>query len=196
MRYFPAIRSFIVLLTVTTPSIVLGDDDIKFVHEVCLQGMVVEPSVPRSESEVFCSCMADDVNKTITQSQRLSIRDARNLIRLGQPVPRDIFQKSGLKKLIEKSQEDCIKSLWPEPSKISDKDHAKYSFMVDRSLVEFKHLMHTRCNKYPKSKERTQCVIGASKEWLKTKGRQYIGIPPDYITANDIAKKILEDNHQ
>lgn len=115
-------------------------------------------------------------------------------MRLGQPVPPDIFQKSGLKTLIEKSQEYCMKSQWPEPSKISDKDHKKYSSMANRSVDEFNALLDTRCKKYPKSKERTQCLVDASKEWLKNKGRQYIEIPPHYITGNYLAKGFIEND--
>lgn len=193
MRYLTALRSFAALAVIMTSSAALGDDDIKFVYEVCMHGMATEPSVPRSESEAFCSCAADEVKKAIAQRQRSSIRDARSRMRLGQPVPPDIFQKSGLKTLIEKSQEYCMKSQWPEPPTISDKDHKKYSSMANQSVDEFNALLDIRCKKYPKSKERTQCLVDASKEWLKTKGGQYVGIPPHYITGNDLAKTFIEN---
>ncbi len=117
MRYLTALRSFAVLAAIMTSSATQGDDDIKFVHEVCIHGMATEPSVPRTESEAFCSCAVGEVKKAITQRQRSSIRDARNRMRLGQPIPNDLFQKSGLKTLVEKSQEYCMKSQWPEPPK-------------------------------------------------------------------------------
>lgn len=194
MRHLAKLRGLAVLAALFTASAALGDDDINFIYELCMHGMANQPSVPKSESEAFCSCAADEVRKAITQRQRLSIRDARNFMRLGQPVSPDIFQKSGLKMLIEKSQEYCIKSQWPEPPKISDEDHKKYSLMANQSLDEFNALLDTRCGKYPKSKERTQCLVDASKEWLKIKGRQYVGIPPHYMTGNDLAKALIEDS--
>lgn len=193
MRYLSALRSFAALAAIMTSSAAFGDDDIKFVYDVCLHEMATEPSVPRSESEAFCSCAADEVKKAITQGQRSSIRDARNRMRLGQPVPPDIFQKSGLTTLIGKSQEYCMNSQWPQPPTISDKDHKKYSSMANQSVDEFTALLDTRCEKYPKSKERSQCLVDASKEWLETKGRQYVGIPHHYVTGNDLAKTFIEN---
>lgn len=194
MRYLTAFRGFAALAMIMTSSVVLGDDDIQFVYEVCMNGMATEPSVTRSESEAFCSCAADEVNKAITNGQRLSIRAARNHVRLGQPIPRDIFQKSGLKMLVEKSQEYCMKSQRPEPPTTSDNDHKKYSSMANQSVAEFSALLDNRCGKYPKSKERTQCSVEASKEWLKTTGRKYLLIPHRYITGNDLAKAFIENS--
>ncbi|MFH0817993.1 MAG: hypothetical protein V1909_05160 [Candidatus Micrarchaeota archaeon] len=111
---------------------------------------------------------------------------------MDQAVPQDFFQKSVLKGLIAKSQDHCIRSNWPEAPKISEKDHKQYASMATRSVAEFDALLGARCDKYPKSKEYNRCLVDAAKEWLKTKGKHYVGIPPAYLTGNDLAKTFIE----
>ena len=193
MRYLANLQCFAVLAAFfTSSSAALGDSDIDFVYELCMHGMATQPSVPKTESEAFCSCASNEVQKKITQGQRLSIRDAKNRMRLGQSLPPDIFQRSGLKTLVEKSQDHCIKSLWPEPQRISDKDHKKYSAMANKSVDEFNDMLDARCGKFPKSDRRTKCLADASREWIATKGKQYSEIPDSYITGNDLANTFIE----
>ncbi len=193
MRYLVLLRTlFVFVVIMGLPHITLADDDLNFVYNLCIQGMSSEPSITRAESETFCSCAIDEVKKGITQGQRSSIRELKRLMKLNQAVPQDLFQKSGLKGLIVKSQDHCSKLQWPVASKISEKDHKKYSSMATRSVVEFDALLGARCDKYPKSKERNRCLVDAAKEWLKTKGKHYAGIPPAYLTGNDLAKAFID----
>lgn len=193
MRYFALIRNLVILAVIVgLPNITMADDDLKFIYEICIQGMSSEPSIPRAEFESFCSCVGDRVNKSIANEQRLAIREAKRLMRLNQAIPEDFFQKSGLKDLIIRSQNHCTRSQWPKAPKFSEKDHEKYSSMATRSCEEFAALQSARCDKYPKSKELNRCLVDASKEWLKTKGKQYVGIPSIYLTGNDLAKTFIE----
>ena len=193
MRYLALIRNlFVFVLIMGLPHITLADDDLNFIYEMCIQGMSSEPTITRSESETFCSCAVDEVKRGITQRQRSSIREVKRRMRLNQEIPQDFFQKSGLKGLIAKSQAHCTRSQWPVAPKISEKDHKKYSSMATRSCAEFDALLGARCDKYPQSKERNLCFVDAAKEWLKTKGKKYAGIPPMYVTGNDLAKTFIE----
>lgn len=193
MRYLDLARKlFVLLVIIAFPHITWADDDLNFIFEICIQGMSSEPSIPRAESESFCSCVGDRVKKSITNEQRLAIREAKNRMRLGQAIPEDFFQKSGLKDLIVRNQDHCIRSQWPKTPKFSKKDHKKYSLMAEKSVIEFNSLLSARCDKYPKSNERNRCLVDASKEWLKTKGKKYVGIPSIYLTGNDLAEKFIE----
>lgn len=193
MRYLALVRNlFVIAVIMGYPYITLADDDLNFIYEICIRGMSSEPSIPRAESESFCSCVGDRVKKSITNEQRLAIRDAKRRMGLGQAIPEDFFQKSGLKDLIVRSQDHCTRSQWPKAPKFNEKDNKKYSLMAERSIVEFDSLLSARCDKYPKSKERNRCLVDASKEWLKTKGKKYVGIPSIYLTGNDLAKTFIE----
>lgn len=185
-----ALTGFIIALStvINLPILVWADDDINFINDICIQGM----ASLKTETDSFCSCVVYKVKKKITYEQRVSIREAKQLMISGKPVPQDIFQKSGLKAIIENSQDQCMESLKRRSEKIRDKQHKKYASLANRSVNEFDSFLSVRCNKYPKSKRHEQCLVETSKEWLLTKGRRYSEIPSVYITGNDLAKDIIE----
>lgn len=149
MQHLPAFRNFVILAVIIASSVALADEDAKFIYEVCMHGMTTQPSMPRSESETFCFCTADEVKKSITPKQRSSIRDARNRMQSGQTVSQEVFIKSGLKMLVETSQEYCMGIQYPEPEKISAIEHKKYSSLANKSVREFNSLLNVlNCIQY------------------------------------------------
>ena len=186
------IRFFLIGSFFLISHIVNADEDIEFIYSMCYQGMKSQTSIPAIEIDKFCRCASNEVRKKISQQQRVSIREAKSILRAKKPFPLDLFQKTGLKSLVAKSQDYCTDLLYPVEPEITEKEHEKYSLLANKSVDEFNALLDIRCDKYPKSIERERCLVKASREWLQTKGKKYEGIPPTYISGNDLAKIFIE----
>jgi hypothetical protein len=173
-----------------------ADQDIDFVYQVCLSGMRTQPQVPQTESNAFCACATERVRKSITPQQRSAIREAQRRITARQSIPPNMFEPSGLRALIEKSQDYCIDSRWPQRPKISAEDHQRYSTRANRSVEEFDALLELRCKNVHDSSGRSSCALATAKEWLSKKSAQYEDIPSNYITGNDLAISALKNASQ
>lgn len=186
------IRAILIALFFLISHVASADEDIKFIYSMCYQGMNSQTSMPANEIDKFCRCSSNEVKKNISQKQRASIREAKSILSAKKPFPLDLFEKTGLKSLVANSQDYCTDLLYPVEPVISEEEHQKYSILANKSVDEFNALLEKRCDKYPKSIERDQCLVKASKEWLGTNGEKYNGIPSTYISGNDLAGKFIE----
>jgi len=167
-----------------------ADDDIRTIKQICLKVMRDSLNIQRVNAIKLCNCSSSQVEKAITEYQRLSLRVTKNYLSSGEKPPpdKDLILQSGLKSLIQASQDYCENELWPSNALLSTDEHQKYSTLATKSSNEFIAFSNDICRTTPiKTPERARCMVYASKEWLSSKGGNYLGIDSRYITGNDLA---------
>jgi hypothetical protein len=130
------------------------DDDIEFVQTMCIKGLASDTSVPDSDRNKLCTCVADEVRKKVTPAQRDSIKDARRRIQAKESLDAHLLQRTGLTALVGTSQDYCVTSLWPAQPPYTEEQHRRFSLLANQSVQEFKSLVQFNCAKYPKSGQR------------------------------------------
>ena len=171
-----------------------ADEEMNFLYSMCFQGFVATTSMPKPEIKKTCECTSHEVKNKITPRQRNSIKEFKRMLMNNKPPPIDLFQRTGLKNLINESQNYCVDLLYPVKPEITDKDHKNFSLLANKSVKEFGEFVDRLCGKYPQSKKRESCVTSSSIKWLQTKGKEYEEIPSIYyITGNDIAKNLISN---
>lgn len=186
---------YFVLIYLGITSVSAGaDDDIYYIKQICLKVMQDNPKIPKNNSINLCNCSSKQVEKAITEHQRLSLRVIRNYFSSGPKPPpdKDLILQSGLKSLIQASQDYCQNELWPSSVPLSAEEHKKYAALATKSSNAFIIFSKDLCRTSPpKSQELSKCLIYASKEWLSSKSGEYLGIDDRYISGNDLAWEII-----
>lgn len=167
------------------------DAELGFIFEICVAADRAHGVLPEKEIHASCSCLVDNVRQRIDGKQRQSIRRAKSLLAQGKEVPTDIFERSGLKSIMEEEQDNCMKSLWGPPN-ISNTDHQRFAQKANTSVENYEQFVEDRCGLYPPSSTRSGCLVKASYDWLMENGSRYSDVPDSYITGNDLAKSIIE----
>jgi hypothetical protein len=168
-----------------------SDSDVEFIRKVCIQGFEHETEMPAEEVGKFCDCVRDEIAIRITAEHRAAIQSARGYLALDRAPPADVFEKSGLKALVEASQDRCASQLWPEPQAISEEEHAGFSALANQSVAEFSAILDEACDDLAPGKKREACLKSAAQSWMDSHSAPYETIPDYYITGNDLAQEFL-----
>jgi len=168
-----------------------ADSDLEFIRKVCIRGFEHETEIPAEEIGKFCDCVRDDIAPEFTVEHRAAIQSSRGYLALDRAPPDDVFEKSGLKALVEASQDKCASQLWPEPQAISEEEHERFSALAGQSVAEFSAMLDQACDDLAPGKKREACLRSAAQSWMEHHAAPYEMIPDYYITGNDLAQEFL-----
>lgn len=171
----------------------IADPDLEWIHNVCIQGFKGDAGMPVDEAEKFCNCVRDEVATQIDAKHRASIRNVREFLALDRIPPEGVFEKSGLKYLVEASQDRCAGQLWPEPQQFSEEEHEKFESLANRSVEEFSAMLDQGCEDLVPGEKRERCLKAVAIAWMQNHASQYESVPDYYITGSDLAQAFLDN---